>query len=351
MKSIPLLLTVSLGVCVNAFAQYDLSLTQGYDSNPNKLNEQHPFNSAYYNEVDLEAELALDSGWFAKMGLKNTYVNQKQATPDAAYQLDIGYLTKLGSNRVKLAYEFDYRNNTFISKTTGQMAEFANESIEDRYDYAQHRLLISTRTNINKKLKSKTQASVKQKNYVEYASLTSKDYLQTTLSQSFDFYPSKKQKYSLDVDWTNQDFLAANDPMKISGFGVDLAARYKVTKNLMAYTSLDYGYKFDNQLGEDNNSKIKFSAQLKQKWQNYWIALEFLAQKSEYMNRTALAVDNDELVNSQKNRLTVDVGRDVKFGAGKLESTLFLMMQSNNADYQIYQYQQFKTGLALSYGQ
>lgn len=237
-----------------------VDIQSGYDTNPFQLSDDLNNNEAKFVKLGARfKQPLLNKNLYLKGNLNSkAFESSTDNANETRGQLVVGHLNsfKLAKQRFNYRLEADYglRDKTYISKLTGKVGSFSNQSLEDRYDYQQTGIKGKLSTKVFTKTKSGLTLEYQQRDYKNYsiAGLSNLDFSSLQLANNWKYKINKRSNLGAQLSYTrrNYDNRLAKDQAGADISGTDLAYDYygmtlDYKFHPARYTDVKLSYDFD----------------------------------------------------------------------------------------------------------
>jgi hypothetical protein len=345
-----------------------LSAHVGTDSNPHRFSDTLNTQSAQYIEAKLKGRYELSDHFYlmSKLDTRQYGGDAKDASA-SKYILGAGYKQKLkfGSDKIKLKsrLQFGRRDKTYVSRTTGNIAQWSNESIGDRYDYTFYGLDSDLGWAPNKANSFTVNLDYSGRDYEDFniSTLSNLDYSAYTLGlnwkHKFDRRQSLKVKvahrYRNYVDYRAHDADGIDIPNSELNYHTWIARfsyAFKATDVAKFTFMTQFDQRRDNKFGYDNTDKLfgRFHLSYELDQQSDLEASVSYSQY-DYPNRAQVSNSQDEELSEEKGfRYKLKYARDLRNIEGLTISTS-LRYDDIRSDLPIYQYDRSQLSIGAKY--
>ncbi len=280
----------NFALCVLLLASLQSDLTQGVeltgnaavgsDSNPYKLRDSMDKSSGAYVAVGLTASQRVNEQLTVEVGLKNrSYENNFDDADETRASVELAYRDKFKlfgkRSRYRLKAEYDYKDDSFVSRATGRIATAAGESLADRFDSAKWGVSGKISTRLNRSVSSGLELAYRQKNYEDFnvIGLSDLDYAEFSLVNDWAYRWNRKNKSFVDigVGQRHYDNREERDSAGVAVAGADLKYDYvefalghkvKLKRNTKLGFKVSYDRRDDSGSGFYDKDAIKFDVKL-----------------------------------------------------------------------------------------
>jgi len=340
----------------------------GHDSNPfrfsNKLNAQ----SAQYIEAKLKGSYDLTDSFFVYTKLDaRKYDNDSKDADSSKYTLGIGYKQRFkfshGKMKLKSKLQYGSRDKTYISRTTGKIAQWSGEDIGDRYDYTFYGVNTDLSWTPHKKNIFSVNLDYLNRNYENLAlsTLSNLDYSEYTLGLNWKHKFDKTQSLKAKIAHRFRDYedYRAHDNNGIDIQNSDLEYNTwiaRLTYSIKASDAIRFSFlaqfdkRDDNKSGYDNSEKQFARIGLKYDFNKYSeLDASVNYTKYDYPNREQESNDQDEELSEEKGfRYKVQYTHSLANIKG-LALTAALRYDDIKSDLSIYQYDRSQISVGAKY--
>ncbi len=322
----------------------------GSDSNAHRLMDAFNPESDTYLFTDLKFKSAVDKKFYFTARYKGGKYSSDSTSDWSKIKLDATYKSNFNlESKKKVGYQvsLDYANNdtTYVSKFTGQVADFLGQTIGDRYDAN----IVNLNGEINYETKNKTlldfRYQFRNKKYESYniVGLSNLDYSHHEIGLDATFPVNKQSEFSLRSDFTKRvyDDRRAKDLAGIDIVGSDLEYNlfaikgvysYKVSRDNQWKYTVKLGRRTDNEVGYWDSNSNSFSIYTKQRFgDDHRLTAKLKYSIFEYDNRVDIVgADLDEQAKENKGfRLNIE-HRWVFYRKDKSEVATYTRLQLDN---------------------
>jgi hypothetical protein len=226
----------------------------GLDSNPHRLSSQFDPDIEFFSIARIKLSNRFENGVYIKARSRHAFYPDDDRGDSSKTKLDLGYRSKfkLGDNKFdyKLSTDWTDRDKNYVSRTTGEDATFAGESIVDRYDYVSNNLNAEVSFRTKQKTRFRLSYQQRDKDYENFSipGLNDFDYSHDRYKFGVEFRPAKKHRLIAEIGQTDRKY----DDRRIDD----------INGNEIANTDLEYEYS-DYLLGyvyrPDQDLKVRFN--------------------------------------------------------------------------------------------
>jgi len=215
-------------------AEIKLSSSMAYDSNPFRFSKRLKPSGSEYIETKIRASYDLNQSFSfeAKLddkryGSDTDEANSIKYTLGTAFVNRFKFLDRKSRFRSKLRWgQFD---KTYVSRSTGEIAQWSNEEIGDRYDYSYWESKNDLSWKYNKQTRLIMNLDHYDKNYQDFsdATISDLDYSETSLGFTWGHKFNKQHKLKAKIEHTlrSYDDYRAHDKGGVDVAGSDLEYR------------------------------------------------------------------------------------------------------------------------------
>ncbi len=337
-------------------SKLSLSSNTGYDSNPFRFSDGLGAESAQYIEARISGSYALNENFFTFTKLDaRQYDNDSNDATSSIYTLGAGFKKrfKLEGQKMKFKSKLQYgvRDKTYVSRTTGEIAESSNTYIGDRYDYTFWGLdsdLAWAPNTINIFTVNFDYLNRDYEN-LNIPTLSNLDYSEYTLGVNWKHKFDKKHSLKTKIahrlrDSDGKDGLAYNTWMGRLTYSI------KASDSLGLSFIAQYDHREDNKTGKDDNNKILGRLGLtynldKQSELNASV----IYSQYDYPNRGQISNDQDEELSEEKGfRYKIQYLRNILSIKGLAVLTT-LRYDDIKSDLSTYQYDRSQVSVGVKY--
>ncbi len=319
----------------------------GSDSNPYKLQDGLDKSSGAYVAVGLAASHRLSDHLTVQVGVKNrSYENNFDDADETRASVELAYADRFKlfgkRSRYRLQAEYDYKDDSFVSRSTGRIATAAGgENLADRFDSTTWGLSGKVLTRLNRRITTGLELAYRQKDYEDFdiVGLSDLDYAEVSLVNDWAYRWSRKNKSFVDIGIGQRHYdnreerdstgvVVAGTDLEYDYFEVAIGHKVKLKRNTKLRLKISYDRRDDSGSGFYDKDAIKFDAKLAHRLRN-GARLDFAVT---YLEKEYSATIDPVLSESEeegeplndKHGYTVEMGveRDLAITAG-MKSTLF----------------------------
>jgi len=345
-----------------------VSTNTGHDSNPfrfsNKLNAQ----SAQYIEAKLKGRYDLNDMFFMFTKLDaRKYDNDTKDAGSSKYTLGIGYKQrfKFSHGKIKLKSKLQYgsRDKTYISRTTGNIAQWGDASIGDRYDYTFYGLDTDLSWTPHKRNIFSVNLDYLNRDYEDFSisTLSNLDYSEYTLGLNWKHKFDKTQSLKVKVAHRFRDYEdyrahdtngidIPNSELKYNTWIARFTYSIKASDAIQLSFLAQFDKRDDNESGYDNSEKQFARIGLSYDFSQYSeLDASVNYSKYDYSNRDQKINDDDEELSEEKGfRYKVQYTHSLASIKG-LAFTTALRYDDIKSDLGIYQYDRSQISIGAKY--
>jgi len=312
--------TISLNVLSETKTDLTVDALLGNDSNTHKLMDAfNPVSDTFlFTEVKFKGRT--DKKFYFSARYKGAKYSNDSNSDWSKVKVDMAYKSKITQKNKKktgyqLALSFNKNDTNYVSKFTGQLAEFGGQSLGDRYD--------ANIINLNGEYSYKTNATTmldfryqhRNKKYESYniVGISNLDYSHNQLGVDATFTMSKTADFSIKGDFTKRVYVdrRAKDLTGIDIVGTDLEYNLFTLRGVYNYQpSKDNKWKYTAKLGQRTDSQAgywdsksnSFSIATQQIFgDDHELSVKLKYAVFEYDNRVdTVGIDLEELAKANK---------------------------------------------------
>ena len=307
--------------------------TLGYDSNPFRLRDGLNPDGGAFVDIGLRAKHAFENNFGLKGVLKNRSYESSSDNGDKVY-MDLGAQYKKRSvwwgKRVRfhVGGGYEYRNKTYVQRSTGEKATFNGRNIEDRYDYDSWKANALGSVRLRKGLHTDLEVEYKSRDYENYHidGLSDLDYDQAILTNQWRYTQNKNSKFKLALHVGRRNFDDKREKDKngddITGtdleydyYGAKLSHRYQVNPDFNVKWEAGYEERRDNSSsGYYDTNEWDIGVGLRYRIGNDW----YLVADASYIDRDftdrLAPVDENDIESPDKNGYEFEVQIEKNLG-------------------------------------
>ena len=256
--------------------EVSLQSTPGFDSNPLRLNEDLLPEGAMFSENRLTLDHKIGDALSIKFRAQATSFEEKlrDANRESLSSRFIYRIDPSKSSTVKFSGSMGLSDKTYVSRSTGQIAQFSGQDIGDRYDYNWQGLELDYRFRLNKIHRFDVEVILQSRDYHDYTNLglSNRDYTQFELASSWRYKITKEWTVKNSFEYQFRDYLdrealdlggnsIANSQLAYQYQGVSSELIWKVTKEHRVFAKFSYIDKSDNASGYYDTESLRFNAE------------------------------------------------------------------------------------------
>ena len=298
----------------------------GYDSNPFRLRDGLSPDGGAFVDIGLRAKHVFENNFGLTGVLKNRSYESSLDNGDAVY-MDLGAQYKkrsaLWGKKVHFLAGggYDYKDKTYVRRSTGEKATFNGQNIEDRYDYYSWKANALGSVRLKKGLHTELEVNYRSRDYENYhiEGLSDLDYDQVILINEWRYTQNENSKFKLALRIGRRDFdnkrekdkngddIAGTD-LEYDYYGAKFSHRYKLNPDFNVKWEAEYEERRDNSSSgyydtDEWNVGVGFRYRIGNDW--HLIADASYIDRS-YSDRLA-PVDEDDIESPDKNGYAFEV--------------------------------------------
>ena len=355
----------------SAFA-LDLSIAAdgGFDSNPHRLASQFDPDIELFSIASIKLSNRFENGVFIKGRSKHAFYPDDDRGDWSKTKLELGYRSRfeLGDNEFdyKLSTDWTDRDKNYVSRTTGEDATFAGESIVDRYDYVSNNLNAEISFRSKQKTRYRLSYQRRDKDYENFSipGLNDFDYSHDKYQFDVEFRLAKEHRLIAEIGQTDRDY----DDRQIDDINgdeiVNTDLEYEYSEYLLGYVyrpDRDLKIRFDvsnsersdNGVGYNDSTYDRVSISVRNQLNKHEM-LNFSLAYSDYAydnrNFDDPALDEEDTFDNQGYRLKLDYRKKLQLSG---EENLSIIYRLAADDYDSsdtrYEYSRILFSIGLKY--
>lgn len=323
----------------------------GFDSNPHRLASQFDPDIEFFSIASIKLSNRFENGVFIKGRSKHSFYPDDDRGDWSKTKLELGYRSKfeLGDNEFdyKLSTDWTDRDKHYVSRTTGEDATFAGESIVDRYDYVSNNLNAEVSFRSKQKTRFRLSYQRRDKDYKNFSipGLNDFDYSHDRYKFDVEFRLAKEHRLIAEIGQTDREY----DDRRIDDINGDEIANtdleYEYSEYLLGYVyrpDQDLKVRFDvsnsersdNGVGYNDSTYDRVSISVR-KLMNEHEMLNFSLAYSDYAydNRSFNdpALDEEDTFDNQGYRIRLDYRKKLQLN-GEENLSLIYTLQADDYD-------------------
>jgi hypothetical protein len=345
-----LLYLISVGISANTYAVgLDLQVAPGYDDNPYHLSDSFNSDGGWFVDTEVKAKHYINDFRLRGKLSHRSYEGNADDADATVIKLDGRYKKeyKIGDKKAfsHLIVNYADKNNTYVKRSTGDVATYKGKTIGNRFDYDVWGGEIKTAIYFTDALRGGLELNYLNKDYenLHISSLSNLDNEQITLSNDWNYALTDKTKLELVLSYSERDYddkrekTLSGSSIKGSNLKYDfytgvIALKHKVSEHFSTEFKVKYEEKRDSGPGYYDTDKFKVSAEIDYDFSD---SLSFTAQAAytdkDYVNKSVMYEDDG--VHPTKDGYTLSAHIEKDLGkVSNLPMALFTGVQYEDYD-------------------
>lgn len=277
LNKIVLLIAAGISTNTSAFG-LDLQVAPGYDENPYQLADDFSPNGGWFVDTELKAKHYFDDFRLRGKVKHRAYEGNLDDADKTEIKLDGRYKKeyKIADKKAfsHLIVKYADKNQTYVKRSTGEVATKSGKSMGNRFDYDAWGGEIKTAVYFTDALKVGLELNYLNKDYedINISGVSDLDNEEITISNDWNYAISEKTKVELVLSYKERDYDDKREKTlsgsKIAGSNLkydyvtgSLALKQKLSSKLSTELKMKYEEKRDSGPGYYDTDEFKLSAE------------------------------------------------------------------------------------------
>lgn len=323
----------------------------GFDSNPHRLASKFDPGIEFFSIANIELSNRFENGVSIKGRSRHAFYPDDDRGDSSNTKLELGYRSKfeLGENKFdyKLSTDWTDRNKNYVSRTTGEDATFAGESIVDRYDYVSGNLNAEVSFRSKQKTRFRLSYQRRNKDYESFSipGLSDFDYSHDRYKFDVEFRLAKEHRLIAEIGQTDREYddrriddingnEIANTDLEYEYSEYLLGYVYRPDQDLKVRFDVSNSERSDNGVGYNDSTYDRVSISVRKQMNehemfNFSLAYSDYAYDNRIFDDPALV--EDDTFDNEGYQVKLDYRKKLQLG-GKENLSLIYSLQADDYD-------------------